>query len=143
MSMKDGGKTMANKKFTDEEMDHLRGSQHVLHVTPSQVHFSAEFKQLFWERLLAGENPRDIIISQGIDANILGDSRINGIKTMVRNQVKSGKGFRDIGTYREYLDTYITPEVRVKFLEQQLAYKNQEIEFLKKIVSLGREGADS
>ena len=134
---------MANRKFTDEEMDHLRGSQHVLHVTPSQVHFSAEFKQLFWERLLAGENPRDIIISQGIDANILGDSRINGIKTMVRNQVKSGKGFRDIGTYREYLDTYITPEVRVKFLEQQLAYKNQEIEFLKKIVSLGREGADS
>jgi hypothetical protein len=124
-------------------MDHLRGSPHILHVTPSQVHFSAEFKHMFWEGLLAGEKPRDIILSQGINADILGDSRINGIKAMVKNEVKSGKGFRDIGTYREFLDTYITPEVRVRFLEQQLAYKNQEIEFLKKIVSLGREGADS
>ena len=134
---------MANKKFTEEEMNQLRGCPHVLHVTQNQVHFSAEFKQMFWEGLLEGEKPRDMIASQGIDADILGDSRINGIKTMVRNEVKSGKGFRDIGTYREFLDTYITPEVRVKFLEQQLAYKNQEIEFLKKIVSLSREGADS
>ena len=134
---------MANKKFTEEEMDHLRGCPHVLHVTPSQVHFSAEFKQMFWEGLLAGESPRDIVVSHGIDANILGENRINGIKTMVKSAVKSGKGFRDIGTYREYLDTYITPEVRVRFLEQQLAYKNQEIEFLKKIVSLSREGAES
>ena len=134
---------MANKKFTEEEMGRLRENPRILHVTQSQVHFSADFKQLFWEGLLAGERPRDIIISQGIDPDILGDNRINGIKTMVKNEVKSGKGFRDIGTYREFLDTYITPEVKVRFLEQQLAYKNQEIEFLKKIVSLGREGSDS
>jgi hypothetical protein len=30
-------------------------------------------------------------------------------------------------------------ENKVKYLEQQLAYKNQEIEYLKKIVSLGQE----
>ena len=134
---------MANKKFTEEEMSRLRENPHVLHVTPSQVHFSAEFKEMFWKALLAGERPRDIVASQGIDPDMLGDNRINGIKIMVKNEVRSGKGFRDIGTYREFLDTYITPEVRVRFLEQQLAYKNQEIEFLKKIVSLGREGTES
>jgi hypothetical protein len=141
--MRNGGKTMANKKFTEEEMGRLRENPYVLHVTPSQVHLSADFKQKFWDGLLAGERPRDIVISHGLDPDILGDSRINGIKIMVKNEMKSGKGFRDISTYREFLDTYITPEVKVRFLEQQLAYKNQEIEFLKKIVSLSREEADS
>ena len=134
---------MANKKFTEEEMERLRDSPHVINVTPSIVHFSAEFKQRFWEALIKGETARDIVISLGIDPDILGDNRVSGLKTLVRNEAKSGKGFRDIYTYREFLDTYITPEVRVKFLEQQLAYKNQEIEFLKKIVSLGREGTES
>ena len=134
---------MANKKFTEEEISSLRENPDVLHVTPNQVHFSAEFKEKFWKALVAGENPRDIVVSLGINPDILGDSRINGIKTMVKNAVSSGKGFRDISTYREFLDTYITPEVRVRFLEQQLAYKTQEIEFLKKIVSLGREGMES
>ena len=134
---------MANKKFTEEEMRCLRENPHVLHVTPSQIHFSAEFKELFWKALLAGEIPRDFVVSQGIDPDVLGANRINGIRSMVKNEVKSGKGFRDLSTYRDFLDTYVTPEVRVRFLEQQLAYKNQEIEFLKKIVSLGREGTES
>ena len=58
---------------------------------------------------------------------------------MIKNEVKAGKGFRDFDTYNKYLDSYMTSEGRIKYLEQQLAYKDQEIEFLKKIVSLGRE----
>ena len=62
---------------------------------------------------------------------------------MIKNELKAGKGIRDINTYNEYLDGYASPEVRIKQLEQQLEYKNQEVEYLKKIVSLGREGTDS
>ena len=39
---------MANKKFTEEEMNHLRASSYVLEVSPSIVHFSAQFKEKFW-----------------------------------------------------------------------------------------------
>lgn len=130
---------MANKKFTEEEMNLLRASSYVLDVSPSIVHFAAEFKKKFWEAILAGKKPRDIVIEMGIDPDILGEIRINGLKSMIRNEVKAGKGFRDLDTYNKYLDGYITPEGRIKYLEQQLAYKEQEIEFLKKIVSLGRE----
>ena len=38
---------MANKKFTEEEMRHLRASPYVLDISPSIVHFSAEFKEMF------------------------------------------------------------------------------------------------
>ena len=45
---------MANKKFTEQEMLTLRNSKYVLDVSPSIVHFSAEFKKLFWEELSKG-----------------------------------------------------------------------------------------
>ena len=130
---------MANKKFNEEEINHLRASSYVLDVSPSIVHFTAEFKKKFWEAVLAGKKPRDIVIELGIDPNILGDTRMNGLKGMIKNEVKAGKGFRDLDTYNKYLGGYITSECRIKYLEQQLIYKEQEIKFLKKIVSLGRE----
>lgn len=40
---------MAMKKFTAREMDQLRESPYVLDVTQSIVHFSAQFKALFYE----------------------------------------------------------------------------------------------
>ena len=38
---------MANRKFTEQEMLTLRNSKYVLDVSPSIVHFSAEFKNCF------------------------------------------------------------------------------------------------
>ena len=127
---------MANKKFTEQEMLTLRNSKYVLDVSPSIVHFSAEFKKLFWEELSKGRLPREIISTLGIDPNILGDSRINGLKTMI------GNGFRDLNTYAQGCNGYLSAENRIKYLEMQLAYKDQEIEFLKKIVSLNPEAPE-
>ena len=48
---------MAIKKFTEEDMNHLRASPYVLDVSPSIVHFSAEFKELFWNSIQEGKEP--------------------------------------------------------------------------------------
>ena len=133
---------MANKKFTEQEMLVLRNSKYVLDVSPSIVHFSAEFKKIFWEELSKGKLPRDIVKNLGIDPNILGDTRIYGLKTMIGNEVKKGNGFRDLNTYAQGCNGYLSAENRIKYLEMQLAYKNQEIEFLKKIVSLDPEAPE-
>lgn len=133
---------MASRKFTEDEMNHLRASSYVLDVRPNIVHFSAEFKELFWNSILEGKSPREIIIQLGIDPDILGTTRIAGLKSMIRNEVRAGKGFRDIETYGAFVKDSTNPEVRIKYLEQQLAYKNQEIEFLKKIISLGQVVAE-
>ena len=134
---------MANKKFTKEEMNHLRASPYVLDVSPSIVHFSAEFKEQFWNSIQEEKEPRDIVIELGIDPDILGECRVTGLKGMIRNEVRAGKGFRDLKTYGSYVKDCTNPEAKVKYLEQQLAYKDQEIEFLKKIVSLSREDSES
>ena len=134
---------MANKKFTKEEMNHLRASSYVLDISPNIVHFSAEFKEKFWNSILLRKTPREIVIELGIDPELLGENRVNGLKTMIRNEVRAGKGFRDLETYGTYVKDFTNPEANIKYLEQQIAYKDQEIEFLKKIVSLSREEVDS
>ena len=133
---------MANKKFTEEEISHLKASPYVLDASPSIVHFSAEFKEKFWNLILMRKAPREIVIELGIDPKILGENRINGLKTMIANEVRAGKGFRDLNTYGTYNKNYTSPEVKIKYMEQQIAYKDQEIEFFKKIVSLSREDMD-
>ena len=105
---------MANKKFTIEEMNHLRSSSYVLDVSPSIVHFSAEFKKKFWEGLLSRKTPREIVIELGIAPDILGENRLSGLKAMVRDEVRAGKGFRDLKTYGTYLKVYTDPEAKVK-----------------------------
>lgn len=134
---------MANKKFTPEEMSILRKNKYVLDVSPSIVHFSAEFKQEFWDALMQGKLPRDIVKNLGVDPEILGESRLSGLKTMIRNEVKKGNGFRDFNTYLQAGNGYMSAENRIKYLEMQLAYKNQEIDFLKKIVALNPEVQES
>ena len=84
---------MANKKFTPEEISILRKNKYVLDVSPSIVHFSAEFKQEFWDALMQGKLPREIVKNLGVDPEILGESRLSGLKTMIRNEVKKGNGF--------------------------------------------------
>jgi hypothetical protein len=133
------GRNVANKKLTEEEMERLKVNPYVLDVSPSIVHFSAEFKEKFWNEMQAGGNPQKIVAALGVDPDVLGAGRINGLKSMIRNEVRAGKGFRDLKSY----GTQIHPEAKVKYLEQQLAYKDQEIEFLKKIVSLGRGKGES
>jgi len=133
---------MANKKFTPEEMSELRKSKYVLDVSPSIVHFSVEFKEEFWNALLQGKLPKDIVRSLGINPEILGESRLGGLKSMIRNEVKNGNGFRDLNTYMQAGNGYLSAENRIKYLEMQLTYKEQEIEFLKKIISLDPEARD-
>ena len=134
---------MASKKFTEEEMNQLRANPYVLDVSPNLVHFSVEFKTRFWNLILDGKSQFEAVAQLGIDPDTLGKNRVNGLKCMIRKEFKSGKGFRDIETVPPPFGSYSNPETKIKYLEQQIAYKDQEIEFLKKIVSLGKGAVES
>ena len=131
---------MSNKTFTQKEIEVLRTSPYVQNVSQSMVFFSASFKEQFWKMLCEGKAPRDIVIALGIDPDILGDNRIAGLKAIVKREVKAGKGFRDYITYTGGSSNYMSPEARIKYLEQQVEYKDQEIAFLKKNSISGQRG---
>lgn len=130
---------MAKRLFTEDEMRILKCSKYILDVHPGTIFFSAEFKQLFWEDLCSGMKAREIFIKYDIDPDLLGKTRVDGFASMVKQAGKAGKGFKDLASYNEFVAAYVSPEEKIKQLERKLAYKDQEIEFLKKIVSLGEE----
>ena len=131
---------MARKEFTEEEIAILKTSPHVMDVSPTIIHFNVAFKELFWKKFQAGMAPAAIFREAGIDPDMLGKTRVEGFKGMLKHEVLAGKGFRDLNTCKEYYAKNMTAAQRIAYLEQQLEYKDQEIEFLKKIVSLHQGG---
>ena len=131
---------MSTKTFTEAEMEELRSSPYVQKVSENQVFFSAVFKEELWKRINAGMHPRDAVRELGLRPEILGENRVAGLKAIVRKEAATG-GFRDYLTFTSGTPKQLSSEAKIRFLEQQLEYKDQEIEFLKKIVSLGKEGA--
>ena len=87
---------MKIKEFTEEELSQLRQSEYILDVTPQFVYYSAEFKKRFYREYQEGKKPRKIIGEMGIDTNILGQTRVNGIKRRILRDVHIGKGFTEI-----------------------------------------------
>lgn len=127
---------MSNRKFTQEEMNILRANKYTYGVIPTVISFTSEFKQEFWYRLQQGKRGCDIVRELGYDPEMLGETRIQGIKQTVRSQAKSGvfKQGNDavINTKRpDY--SMLSDHQKIHALEREVLYLRQEIEFLKKI----------
>lgn len=132
---------MQIKKFTEEEQEILLSSPYVAGVTSQFVYFTAEFKKEFHRMYKAGMKPKKIVKELGIDPIIIGQSRINGLKRHIMEDLKEGKGFTENGSETAVANygKRLSPEAKIRRLEHELAYTKQELEFVKKIIAAGRE----
>ena len=126
---------MSNKIFSEEEMAMLRANPNVESVTSRSITFKSSFKQQVYDEMTGGTKIREILLRHGIDPNVLGESRTKGFQEKIEKQAARPEGFRDLrgngqksATSREK-----TLEKQVRELQHQLAYTQQEVEFLKKI----------
>ena len=80
---------------------------------------------------------RQAIAELGIDPNILGNTRIDGIGNTSRKKGKEGV-FRDI---RDAINIGNTNDEnkRIRQLEHEVKYLKQELEFLKKMAFIAKE----
>ena len=130
---------MSSSKFTEDQIAILQSNPNVVAVTPGIVSLSKEFKELIWKEMNNGRDIRDILEDHGIPCSILGETRIAGIKSLVKKGAKNGGKFADAHTYAAETNGFMTSEKRIRQLELMLKYKDQEIEFLKKMLSLAQE----
>ena len=128
---------MSKTKFTTEQMKLLRDHPYVIQISPNVVCFSKEFKEIIWTQMQRGRDIHEILEEYNLPCEILGETRIIGLKGMIRRAGKAGKGFSDVNSEACRSNGFKSPEKEIEFLKTQLMYKDQEIEFLKKIVSLG------
>ena len=130
---------MANKKFSPKEMEQLRNNPYTYKVSPGKIHFTAEFKEKFYQLRQEGLTLNEVIVSLGYDTDVLGEKRIDGISHLINKAVREGKGFCEgIAPRTSILDEEYPELTRENFLKMQheLLYLRQEMEFLKKISSI-------
>lgn len=64
------------KKFSDEEVQILKDNKYTYSITHNYIRLTAEFKQLFLDKLNGGFTPMEAIVKFGYDPKILGYKRV-------------------------------------------------------------------
>lgn len=114
-------------KFSENDIVQLRESIYVDYVSEREVSFTEEFKRILWEQKKQGKNAPAIFREYGIDPQILGYKRIENL--IKRLRAKSYETEVNSDSKHKALSL----EDKVRQLEHQLAYTQQEVELLKKI----------
>lgn len=134
---------MSRKPFTDEQIQILRQNPYTYSVNRLRLSFTKEFKEIFYSEYQAGELPRQILADHGYDPEILGERRVWGIASHIREQYQKYGGFHEgsVKPGQEKAEplspnTPGSEKEELKQLRHEVDYLRQEVEFLKKISSL-------
>lgn len=128
---------MSIRSFTKEEQALLKENKYTYSVSANTISFTVEFKKEFWKRYQTGQRPREIVQTLGYDFQLLGESRVCGLQSMIRKQANEGN-FREgqhasyaVGNHPDY--SVMSNEQKLYAMEHELYYLRHEMEFLKKI----------
>jgi hypothetical protein len=128
-------------KFTDEQIEELRGNRYVRSAGEMFVFFTEEFKRLYWQ-MYTVENlmPYEILRRLGIDYHLLGTKRVQGLTYNLKKQHERDGDFSGRrGLEQPKRRERQTPEQKLERLRAENEYLKQELEFVKKIVAAGKE----
>ena len=132
---------MSRIQFTDEQIALLKANPYTYHVTARQIAFTKEFKEIFWTEYQNRMTPRNIFKKYGYDTDILGATRITSFQRSLKRETEAGlpfyEGSRPPGLKKELIsndDGSPTAET-FKDMQHRLEYLEQEMDFLKKIIS--------
>ncbi len=128
-------------KFTEDQIQQLKGNVYVGRISELTVSFTPEFMRLYCAERVTGKRPEDIFKENGIDPKVLGRSRVKSFDIHTRRKATREEGFADerhLNRKRPQKEP-VTDADRITQLEHELAYTRQEVEFLKKIASANME----
>lgn len=138
---------MSKKIFTEEEVAILRQNPYVVVVTPKRIHYSTEFKQMFWKEYNETGSPTGVMRKYGFSPEILGAFRIHQMPGIIRNEIAKGATcYADIRNNDNSAENNTksgmknTAELKllkeIRKLQEENEYLKEKLAFLKKIFSV-------
>lgn len=126
---------MSKKLLSEEDVEMLRANPNVERATSRLVEFTSEFKQKAYDELIGGARMGEILLRHGINPNVLGEVRVRGFQDKLEKQAARPEGFQNLRKTGQKPQTTRekTLENQIRELQHELAYTQQEVEFLKKI----------
>ncbi len=133
------------KKFTSEEIRHLRANPYTQHVTESTITYTLAFKEAFWQLSLEGYTGPAAFRKLGYNTEVLGFDRIHNTSKRLRKAAQTVEGFhgnrlggvrvkREAGSEADYAET-ISGEA-ARRMQREIVRLQQQMAFLKKVMKL-------
>lgn len=134
-------KKSTKKGFTPEEQLELLKNPYTRTVTDSLIKFTDEFNDLFIKRHAQGIGPSMIFKDCGYDLSVIGNKRIvnyyNRLQRTYRYQTLIAQThLADASTESKKDFKSMPPTMAIEAMQHEIIYLRQEVEFLKKIISL-------
>ena len=129
-----------SKAFSEEDKAHLLENPYVRSVSENQIRFTQAFRDEYWQRYKNGQESKDILVTLGIDPELLGETRRIGLHKRIADAATNG--FLSADAHNDSSNSFEDAVVPAKALTQmrhELAYLRQEVEFIKKILSPDEE----
>ena len=130
------------KEYTAKQMKLLKANPYTFRVTKNKLYFTAKFKEDFWTSYQAGNAPRKILSEFGYDLEIFGQKQIDSLVQRIKKEALSGNGFREGENHERRIPIKATDEIElsspqsIERMQNELLYLRQEVEFLKKIITV-------
>lgn len=83
------------KKFTPEEIRHLRANPYTLKVSEETISYTLAFKEAFWALSLQGYTGMAAFRKLGYNTQVLGFERIHNTTKRIRKEGRSLKGLHE------------------------------------------------
>ena len=132
---------MGRNYFTEEQQSKFRKNPYVQKVSAKSITYTTEFKEKFEEEYRNGKLPSQILDDMGLDHRILGKKRKDSLVARIKLYELRLEGFEDTRKNNSGRTTtrHLSDAEKIKYLEQKIAYLNQENEFLKKNDQMDRQ----
>lgn len=127
---------MSTRLLPQAYVKELREHIYVKFASQRVVNFTSEFKQLAYDELHKGKTMREIFTEAGFDTEKLGQKRLENFQANIEKAAQREDGFADKRSenHRQEAQTDEAKLLkRLRQLEHQVAYLQQENDFLKKI----------
>ena len=125
-------------KYSKKIQDELKKNPYTFKVTKDRIFFTKEFKKIFWTKYQAGISPRKAIEELGYDLKYFKQGQIDNLVQHLRKKTIAGEEFPE-GYPRERRPKIKPPpidnsEQSLQYLQHEITYLRQEVEFLKKVL---------
>ncbi len=134
----------ATREFTEEEMRILAANPYTYRITAKTIRFTLAFKEEFWKRDKEGYSVKQIFTDLGYDYAMLGKRRCEGVRQHIVKEITTHGSLHEGSLFpkikpssRDY--TSLPENKAIEYMQHELLYLRQEVEFLKKIISQDNE----
>ncbi len=129
------------KQFTKEEQAVLKCNPYTLNVSDHWIKYTVEFKHFLLSELAKpGVTYKAAFKKAGYDPDVLGWERIAGAVRSIRQEAASPQGLHETGpSQSERLKEDLTKkrtETAIRELQEEVVYRQQQVDFLKKTLRL-------